>query len=261
MANDRRATKVRRRYAPRIEALEALRLLDAAPGVAPLILAQEPLAAGASPSLVLEATARTPTDAEAWDAALAVADAAWSRADPDLGWTEAVASGLTQLDRYLGRTWVRAGLAPQQFDDCTQAVHATMLQHLGREGFDQMLAAIGRGGVPKVLNRDSALGPDFFRAVDMVKKRAQRQRYHLALDERPDLVAPLGDDGADLRGVLLEVIDRSLEPREAELIRETLKGYTPAEIADRWGLAPKTVSNQKSRALAKLRDALLNEAV
>ena len=52
------------------------------------------------------------------------------------------------------------------------------------------------------------------------------------------------------------MIDSVLSPREAELIRETMRGKTPAEIASQWGVAPKTVSNEKSRALGKLRESL-----
>ena len=33
-------------------------------------------------------------------------------------------------------------------------------------------------------------------------------------------------------------------------------GKTPAEIAQQWGVAPKTVSNEKTRVLQKLRDIL-----
>ena len=47
-----------------------------------------------------------------------------------------------------------------------------------------------------------------------------------------------------------------MSPREAALIRETLQGRTPAEIAQAWGMAPKTISNEKTRALHKLRDCL-----
>ena len=40
------------------------------------------------------------------------------------------------------------------------------------------------------------------------------------------------------------------------MIRDTLMGKSPAEIADQWGVAPKTVSNEKTRILQKLRLAL-----
>jgi DNA-binding CsgD family transcriptional regulator len=35
-------------------------------------------------------------------------------------------------------------------------------------------------------------------------------------------------------------------------------GKTPAEIALQWGVAPKTISNEKSRVLQKLREALVD---
>jgi RNA polymerase sigma factor (sigma-70 family) len=174
---------------------------------------------------------------------------------------DAIDSGLRQLSRYLSRAWSRAGLQSHQFDDCTQAVFATMLQRDGRSGFDQILGEIGRNGIPEVLNRDTSRGPDFFRAVDMIKKRAQRERSYQSLDEQYELAAPAGHDGASesWRDVLHQAIERSLNQREAELIRATLEGFSPAEIASRWGLAPKTVSNEKTRALQKLRTTLLAE--
>ena len=53
-----------------------------------------------------------------------------------------------------------------------------------------------------------------------------------------------------------EAIEKKLNPREAALIQDTLMGKTPAEIASQWGVAPKTVSNEKTRVLQKLRLAL-----
>ena len=63
------------------------------------------------------------------------------------------------------------------------------------------------------------------------------------------------------RNALHEAIDQSLTPREAALIHATLEGETPAEIAARWGVAPKTVSNEKCRAIQKLREALTGDLV
>jgi RNA polymerase sigma factor (sigma-70 family) len=169
-------------------------------------------------------------------------------------------AGLSQLDRYLGRAWYRAGLSPQQHDDCTQAVYATLLQSLGRDRFDQLLAEVGLYGIRDVLSRETADGPDFFRAIDTIKKRAQRERTFQPLDlvdismmNRPE------DPSDDWKSTLQEAIQSSLSPREAALIQATLQGETPAEIAQQWGIAPKTVSNEKTRALQKLREALLSD--
>jgi hypothetical protein len=276
VANEGRR-RARRAWAPRLEALEALRLLDAASAglIAPLapsgLLGGLPEADDLAPALLRDpgpgaALLEGPADASAWDAALgrSALDDWLSVVESESAVvaapaTEAeVAGGLRQVDRYLARAWARAGLAPQAHEDCTQAVHAAMLQQLGRAGFDGLMGEIGRKGITPVLSRDTELGPDFFRAVDMVKKRAQRVRSFQPLDEQAEPAA-LGTDGAghDWRGALFEAIDRNLNEREATLIRATLEGFSPSEIAERWGLAPKTVSNEKTRALAKLREALV----
>lgn len=260
--------KPRRRYSPKVEALEALRLLDASSAGLPVLAA----ALGTMPDLGgPEAAGQVASNHDAWDLALHQTAGADVSDSPETLTTTALKSstptqgdldaGLAQLTRYLSRCWTRAGIAPQQQDDCTQAVYTTLLQNLGRDGFDDLAAEVGQQGIPQVLNRDSALGPDFFRAVDMVKKRATRQKTFLALDDQTEPSVSAGTDGAaeNWRGVLDEAIDRSLSPREADLIRATLEGFSPSEIASRWGVAPKTVSNEKTRALQKLRDVLTSE--
>ena len=289
MGSAGRSKSSRARYAPRLEALESLRLLDAAAShLFPLLADHEPLPVQtpvpltAASNVVSWPGLTSPSavaGSAAWDEALsqAVSDC-WPRLVDSGALTAsavplaavqanqpvdpaAINAGLRQIDRYLGSAWARSGIPTSQQEDCTQAVHTAMLQQLGRPAFDQMLADVGHVGVTQVLNRDSALGPDFFRAVDMVKKRATRERKHSALEDIAEPMAQVrGGDGAETwRGVLNDAINRSLNPREANVIRATLQGFTPAEIAQQWGLAPKTVSNEKTRALAKLREVLVAE--
>ena len=169
----------------------------------------------------------------------------------------ALTSGLTQLNKYLSRAWYRAGISPQLHDDSSQAVYTTLLQQLGRRSFDSLIIDVGHSGIKDVFTRETSEGLAFFRAVDMVKKRAQRERVHHSLDAL-DVAGPsdLHGAGSARRQALLEAIERTLSPREAALIRDTLMGKSPAEIADQWGVAPKTVSNEKTRVLQKLRLAL-----
>jgi hypothetical protein len=202
--------------------------------------------------------AAMPTDAT-WDVALGQTNLADilgpTRDGVD---TEAIASGLAQLNRYLSRAWYRAGIPVQLHDDSTQAVYVTLLQNLGRDRFDGLLSDIGHFGIPHVLSRETAEGPDFFRAVDTVKKRAQREKSFQPLDT-VDVASTTGSDDSQAywRGALQEAIAQSLSPREASLIHDTLMGKTPAEIAAQWGVAPKTVSNEKTRVIQKLRDVLV----
>jgi RNA polymerase sigma factor (sigma-70 family) len=167
-----------------------------------------------------------------------------------------LASGLTQLDRYLSRSWYRAAVPAQMHEDCSQAVYATLLKQLGRDRFDTLVAEVGHSGIREVLSRETDEGLDFFRAVDMVKKRAQREKIHQSID-LVDLPATQGTNRVKaLQEALREAIDQSLSPREASLINETLMGKSPAEIAHDLGVAPKTVSNEKTRVIQKLREAL-----
>lgn len=266
----------RRDYRPAVEGLEALRLLSAAqahllPGMA---VERDSLAGTGHEPLTSGPDADAASiSSETWDVALGhtrLADllsepstepvvsagaAAPSSADPAL-----VNAGLTQLNKYLNRTWSRAGIAAQLHDDSTQAVYATLLQNLGRSRFDALIGDVGQWGIRDVFSRETSDGIAFFRAVDMVKKRAQREKVHQSLDS-VDVPSSRGDrqGGAALRAALQDAISRSLNPREAALIHDTLQGKTPAEIALQWGVAPKTISNEKSRVLQKLREALVDQ--
>jgi RNA polymerase sigma factor (sigma-70 family) len=266
-----------------VEGLEALRLLSSAAQAHPLpgmiverdLLTdpvQEPLTTGedASASAISNA---------AWDAALGhthlaewlsepetisapsgtmttSSGAATVPVQPD---PAAVSSGLTQLNKYLNRAWYRAGIPAQLHDDSSQAVYATLLQNLGRQRFDDLVGDVGNWGIRDVFSRETSEGVSFFRAVDMVKKRAQREKSYQSLDS-VDVPTDPGDQqtSASLRAALQDAIDQNLSPREAALIHDTLMGKTPAEIALQWGVAPKTISNEKSRVLQKLREALID---
>ncbi|WP_422930716.1 sigma-70 family RNA polymerase sigma factor [Singulisphaera sp. PoT] len=252
MAGGEGKSKRRQSYRPAVEALEALRLLSIAAHALPELAVERDTIAPAS-------TETHETSKVAWDYALGQTEIA-DLLGPSLQSADAqqISSGLTQLNRYLQRAWFRAGVPPQMHDDCTQAVFVTLLQNLGRTRFDALLGEIGQMGIRDVLSRETADGPDFFRAIDTVKKRAQRERAFQPLDGVVATASTPQDEAQDdRRGALHEVISQSLSPREAALIHATLKGETPAEIAQQWGVAPKTVSNEKTRVLQKLREALL----
>jgi RNA polymerase sigma factor (sigma-70 family) len=263
-----------------VEGLEALRLLSSAAQAHPLsgMIAERDLLTDS-----VQEHHATSEDAKAsavssatWDAALSHSRLAEFLSDPvatapaPSGTTSAstvaaepdaasISSGLTQLNKYLNRAWYRAGIPAQLHDDNSQAVYTTLLQNLGRQRFDALVGEVGNWGIRDVFSRETSEGVAFFRAVDMVKKRAQREKVHLSLDS-VDVPSNAGDQrtGATLRAALQDAIDQNLSPREAALIHDTLMGKTPAEIAQQWGVAAKTVSNEKSRVLQKLREALVD---
>ncbi|MFO0887673.1 MAG: sigma-70 family RNA polymerase sigma factor [Isosphaeraceae bacterium] len=241
----------RRTYRPAVESLEALRLFSGAAAVMPAAVAPlevhpvAPLADGLD-----DAHPAT------WDAAL---DS--SRVSEFLGHGSAVADessrrGVLQVQKYLTRAWARAGISTQAYDDSTQAVFLTLLQQYGPAGFDRLMGDVGKYGIREVFSRETPEGPDFFRAVDTVKKRAQRMKVAVPMDSAAEVAAPDDNDRHLWRDAIEQAIERDLNPREADLIRATMRGESPMEIAQQWGLTPKTVSNEKTRAFQKLRASL-----
>lgn len=246
--------------------MEALRLLSgAAAAVAPPTVPAEHGVLADFPNFVSPTLDAPAVSGDAWDAALLDIPPASTATTTDAPRvsvdSEVAASGLNQLNRYLGRSWQRAGLPPRVQEDCTQAVYATLLQNFGRDRFDALLGEVGAWGVREVFTRETSEGVDFFRAVDKVKKRAQRERVHHPLDGIDVAPSSFDPETQSRRESLREAIEEALSPREASLIQETIKGRTPAEIAQSWGVAPKTVSNEKSRIIQKLRDVLETQDV
>ena len=259
--------KVRRSYKPSVESLEALRPLSSATASLPSVDLAIALDVVSHLGTSLPQVPGTTTPGSTWDEALTqtrLGDILAARTTPITSTVTTsanaadVQAGLSQLNRYLARTWYRAGIPPQLHEDSTQAVYVTLLQNLGRDRFDQLLGEIGTRGIKDVLSRETAEGPDFFRAIDTVKKRVQREKTYQPLDSvEVASAASTTSSSNDWKGALQEVMKQSLTPREAALINDTLMGKTPAEIAASWGVAPKTVSNEKTRVIQKLREVLV----
>ena len=162
--SDRSRVKKRRARLPAVEPLEGRRLARVTTPELPRLAADHELRE---------------------DLAVLAEPPASSDAESDLDGT-----GLAQLDRYLNRSWYRAGIPTQRHDDCSQEVYLTLLQGWGLDRFHRLVGDIDRLGICGVVGRETAEGPDFFRAVDRVKKRAQRERTHPALDDAGDLASP-----------------------------------------------------------------------
>lgn len=257
MRRGTRGGNKRRSYTPSIEALDALRLLSVAvPGLPELAIEQNLLPDAGTSAEPAPGSLEATWEVARRDTRLAdLRDPNGRVADP-----EAIASGLAQLSRYLSRAWYRAAIPEARHDDCSQAVYLALLQDQERDDFDALIGDIGTRGIRDVLNRESERGPGFFRAIDTVKKRAQRERCFDPLDLYGG-IAPPGEDEAlgRRREALREAIEGSLTSREADLIDATLDGKTPAEIALETGLTPKTISNEKCRIIRKLRELLAED--
>ena len=273
--SDSARDKRRHAYQPEVEGLEALRLLNGSvcppPSVAEVApipdLAADPAASTAAATAPVGAVLPpAPGSHVAWDTALEQAQLGdWLETLLDAGAEglqggseandPALRGGVEDLARYLNTAWRRAGIPPQKFDDCSQSVFMTLLENYGREQFDGLVREVPDRGIAGVFRPETESGKEFYRAIDAAKKRAQRERSLSSLDAPEDFgVSMPADEWGEARADLREAMDQVLTPREADLIRSLLAGEDAGEIAGRWGVAPKTVLNEKSRVLQKLRD-------
>jgi RNA polymerase sigma factor (sigma-70 family) len=144
------------------------------------------------------------------------------------------------ISRYCSTCWRHARLPHDAWDDCTQDVFCRLLERVSPEAWD------------RILSQEADERRELIRAVDAVKKRNQRARK----------VAPLvGDVAAQETG---ESLDRKavwsasniLSDRQKEIIALSFDGWSVHDIASRLRVPAARVSDEKYKAVQRLRERL-----
>jgi RNA polymerase sigma factor (sigma-70 family) len=158
---------------------------------------------------------------------------------------------ITDISRYCTACWRNARLPPDQWSDCTQEVLERLLRNLEAKSWEQVLA------------NETEERREFIRAIDAVKKRYQRGRWQSA--PLPELVAdhrPLHDrERSDEREALRDAAERVLSPRQQRILELLCDGHNVADIASEMSMSPQRVSDEKYKAIQKLRTYLHTETV
>ena len=96
---------------------------------------------------------------------------------------------------------------------------------------------------------------EFIRAIDAVKKRHQRGRWQSAVS--PEMVADSRDEQSrglsDQRDAVREVSQRVLSDRQKHILGLIFDGHNVADIASELKMSPERVSDEKYKAIQKLR--------
>jgi RNA polymerase sigma factor (sigma-70 family) len=147
---------------------------------------------------------------------------------------------IEDISRYCSTCWRNARLPADRWSDCTQQVFVRLLERLAPHQWANVLAA------------DGAERREFIRAIDTVKKRTQRDRKHAGLT--PDAAAwtPAADRRDD-RAAVTEAAAAVLSPRQQLIVELTAGGWAVPEIAAELGTTPERVSDEKYKAIRKLR--------
>jgi RNA polymerase sigma factor (sigma-70 family) len=160
------------------------------------------------------------------------------------GATPVEARAVHDISRYCSACWRNARLDPDSWSDCTQEVFCRLLERVAPEAWGQMLTMEGEER------------REFLRAIDAVKKRTQRTRkwsssFMDTVADRHDLnERSLKDQRDAVRQAAVQV----LSPRQQHVLQLSFEGWAVQEIADKLQLPAERVSDEKYKAIRKLRD-------
>lgn len=156
---------------------------------------------------------------------------------------DAMLRTVTDINRYCTACWRNARLHPDCWTDCTQEVFSRLLERLPPSAWNQILTAEGEER------------REFIRAIDAIKKRTRRGRKWSV---RPlDMVADSRDSRdrglAEDREIVRKAATELLSPRQQRILNLSFEGHSVGEIARQLKVAPERVSDEKYKAIHKLR--------
>ncbi len=150
---------------------------------------------------------------------------------------------VNDLSRYCTACWRNARLPADCWPDCTQEVFTRLLERVPPSSWGQTLSDEGQER------------REFLRAIDAVKKRVQRGRKWSAYPEESvaDARPAAERQQADVREELTQAAAELLSGRQQQIIRWSAEGWGVQEIANRLAIGPERVSDEKYKAIRKLR--------
>jgi len=149
------------------------------------------------------------------------------------------------IQRYCTVCWKNARLDPGLWDDCTQEVCCRLL---GK-------ARSGQLDLNLVLADDTPERRELVRAIDMVRKRVQRSKRYVPLDDHltpgPD-VDQRHRERQELGEILEAARQAVLTPRQDRIVELWTRGWSVPEIGESLNMPVARVSDEKYKALRKL---------
>ena len=164
------------------------------------------------------------------------------RSSRQAGPAEPCPEAVRDIARYCQACWRNARLPADKWADCTQQVYVRLLERVPPTQW------------PTTLTAETDEHREFLRAIDTVKKRAQRAKRF----------ADLSPDVADRRPAGVEPHDREalwqaaevLTDRQRRIVELTADGWATPDIATALNTTPERVSDEKYKAVRKLRAEL-----
>lgn len=152
---------------------------------------------------------------------------------------------LNDIGRYCTTCWRNARLPAHAWDDCTQEVFRRLLERVPPHAW------------ARALQIESEERREFLRAIDAVKKRTQRSRkYSPEIEQAADLRDHLHRVRYEQREAVDRVAREVLSERQQQIVGLSLQGHSVQEISEKLGLPTERISDEKYKAIRKLRERL-----
>jgi RNA polymerase sigma factor (sigma-70 family) len=156
------------------------------------------------------------------------------------------AKAIADMSRYCATCWRNARLPMDSWSDCTQEVFRRLLERVPADSWDQALHVEGDEH------------REFLRAIDTVKKRVQRARkFSPAIDNIADRRDPQRRQLHEQREIVTEAAAEVLSPRQQRILQMSFEGWSVHDMSKELCLPVERVSDEKYKAIRKLRDHLL----
>jgi RNA polymerase sigma factor (sigma-70 family) len=160
--------------------------------------------------------------------------------------SEATVRAVNDISRYCTACWRNARLHPDVWTDCTQEVFTRLMERVNPDGWSDLLKG------------DGDERRELVRAIDTVKKRSQRGRKlfsgadDLATDRRDLDERRRADD----RAAVKEAAQELLSARQQKILQMSFEGWSVQDIAGELKLPAERISDEKYKAIRKLREHL-----
>jgi RNA polymerase sigma factor (sigma-70 family) len=159
--------------------------------------------------------------------------------------SEPTLKAIADMNRYCSTCWRNARLPLDSWTDCTQEVFKKLLERVPQNSWDQ------------VLHSEGDERREFLRAIDAVKKRTQRARkYSSAVEGVADRREQHSRQLEDVREVVREAAAEVLSARQQQILQMSFEGWSVQEMAAELQLPAERVSDEKYKAIRKLREHL-----
>jgi RNA polymerase sigma factor (sigma-70 family) len=159
---------------------------------------------------------------------------------------EATLRAVHDISRYCTTCWRNAHLHPDCWTDCTQEVFSRLLERVAPDAWNE------------VLQTDGAERREFLRAIDAVKKRTQRRRQW-----SPGMVEAVADPKdlhsrqvAEDREIVRRAAEKLLSNRQKSILQMSFDGWSVQDIAVELKVPAERISDEKYKAIRKLREHL-----